>query len=168
MKVIKPLHFLSPLYKRTYHLLMLPAMRNSLCGGALYQFKYILKYGEPDKFYQLYDFEHKTQEERDAYVPYPVFREQRNELNLRSFSFVSTAESFDYLCLLRDKFYFGQFLKSVGFRTPSNRFIIFGDTRTYFDLYKQGVYSLVDILNEDFDCYCKVTIGECGKGVFHL
>lgn len=165
---MKIIHFLSPFYKRAYHLMKLPFKRNSLGGGMLYQAKHIWKWSEPDNFWYLYDFAHKSQEERDTYVPYPVFRAQRNQINQRSFQFVETAEKFDYLCLLRDKFYFGQFLKSLGYRTPENQFIIFGDTGTYYNLKSGETSPLKEIQKECFDSYCKVTIGECGKGVFHL
>lgn len=132
------------------------------------QFRYFLKYRELNRFYFLYGFQHKTEKEQEEYLPYPVFRRQRNMMNLHNIAFVDRAESFNYIVLLRDKFYFGQILNSLGFNTPNNLFLIYGGSETFFVIRTQESLDLRHIVNYDFDAYCKIAIGECGVDVFHL
>lgn len=165
--------------KRIYFWLLLP-FKQSLYNHPLYktesslkvfwyQCKFIMKYSEPDAFYYLYDFPNKTVGERLEYIPYPLFRNERNKLNSRMNSYTGTeAVGFNYLSLLRDKFYFGQFLRSVGFNTPENYILIDGPSSTYFDLRSNSRKPLEKINEEVIDAFCKICIGECGKDIFRL
>lgn len=168
---------LKSILKRVYFLLLLP-FRRSLYNHPLYneesslkvfwyQCKFIMKYSEPDAFYYLYDFPNKSVRERGEYIPYPLFRNERNKLNSRMNSYTGTeAIGFNYLSLLRDKFYFGQFLRSVGFNTPENYYLIDGPSATYFDLRSNSRKPLMRISEEDVEAFCKICIGECGRDIF--
>ena len=134
----------------------------------LEQILFFLKWHEINRQYFLYDFQNKTKEEEAAYIPYPLFRRMRNKVNLQPYKFIANAESFNYIALLRDKFYFGQLVSSLGFSTPKNIAIIHGASNSYFDLITKRESELSNLINNEIDGYCKIAIGECGKGVFHL
>ncbi len=129
---------------------------------------FIIKYNEPNNQYFLYGFDVKSKDEINQYLPYVQFRTTRNRLNLRPHYLYQNAESFNYICLLRDKFYFGQLLSSLNIGTPKNLMLIFGKEETLLDLKQNKEYPLSSLLNYDIDSYCKMIIGECGKDVFAL
>ena len=132
------------------------------------QAMFILKYNEPNNMYFLYGFDVKSSQEQNEYMPYPVFRRQRNNMNLSGNYLYKNAEHFNYIALLRDKFYFGQILAGLGFKTPVNRFFLNGKYGTLLDLKTKEEFSIDNIVNLNIDCYCKMVFGECGKGVFPL
>lgn len=132
------------------------------------QLKFLLKYKELNFHYFLYGFQYKSAREQSEYIDYPEFRKARNRMNLQSISFIDHAEKFNYIVLLRDKFYFGQFLKSMGFATPESLLLIYGSSDYVIDLKTHKQFCLRDIVDYRLDSYCKVVIGECGDSVFHL
>lgn len=132
------------------------------------QLFYILKYGEASNFYFLYGFDVKDRNEQSKYLFYNDFRKQRNKLNLNGIFFKKDAEHFNYIALLRDKFYFSQLLEHWKIPCPKNYYFINGASQTYIDLKTNENYPLDEIINLDVDCFCKLIIGECGNGVFPL
>lgn len=132
------------------------------------QLRFIKKHHEGNWCYFLYKFQYKSPEEMDSYIDYPDFKIERNRLNTQNQSFVEGTEEFNYLVLLRDKFYFGQFLKSLNIPTPENIYFIDGKNYNVTDLSDGTSKKLEELLKIDIECFCKISIGECGKGVFLL
>jgi len=70
-----------------------------------------------------------------------------------------------YTCLLRDKFVFGQYIRSLGFSTPA--VLGFCDKNTVMWL---GTHQAVPLDNliarKGLDVFIKELLGECGEGVY--
>lgn len=125
------------------------------------QMVHILKYGEVNEYYFIYGFDAKTKEEMSKYISYIEFMNGRNKVNLN----VSN-KPYNYLSILRDKFVFGQYLKSLGFNTPKNLyFISYGLIR---DLNSGKHITYEQLLNLNFDAFFKGISGERGDDVYHI
>lgn len=123
------------------------------------QILYSLKNGEVNEFYFLFGFDVKKNNMQNEYISYISFLEKRNKANLYS-------DNKNYLILLRDKFVFGQFLKSLGFKTPSNIALISNDQ--IIDLKTMKKVSFKRLLLMEGTFFCKIINGECGRGVFSI
>lgn len=125
------------------------------------QFFSALKSGYANEFYFLYGFDGKNREKKNDYITYSKFMELRNSQNV----FLDN-KMYNYIVLLRDKFVFGQYLKSLGFNSPENIAVInHGSVR----LLKDNTYiSIEDLLKMELDTFCKGVDGERGDTVFPL
>ena len=129
------------------------------CRVFFEQLKYIIKDGAPNEYYFMYGLDVKGDKEVSEYVNYAPFMKRRDELNLKSIH--------NSTCLLRNKFYFGLIAEKLGISTPHiiayirNGHVYLVDVKTEM--------SLDDfVISGDYDMFCKVIDGECGKGIFAL
>jgi len=122
-----------------------------------YQICHIIKYKGPNDFYWLYGFDVKNREERNKYVPYLPFRDQRNKLNNYGI--------FSSILLLRNKDLFCAIAKYYGIPVLSN-----------IGVYKEGnvrqpdgtMLCLKEVLEKNPDVFIKAIDSECGHGVYHI
>lgn len=74
-----------------------------------------LRYGEVNKYYYLYGLDRRDADE-GAVMPYSWFRAMRNARNLRPAGLSDYyGTSYNFVCVLRDKFIFSQVGRSLGF-----------------------------------------------------
>lgn len=120
----------------------------------------IKKYGWPDFQYLLYGMDVKSMEESAEYVNAMEFVYRRNYLNFER-------NHFNSCCILRDKFYFGIFAKSIGLNTPENvAYIENGQIKSVLTGFSP--LSFEEMMNACPDGFCKSLDGENGEGVYHL
>lgn len=126
------------------------------------QFLYILKYGEVDDRYFINGMDRKHFPAKDDILPHAVFKKVRDRLNRRP----AIVEGYNYVMALKDKFYFNQFLTSIGFPTPTLRLLIDGNRMFVPGI--RGWQPLAMILELTIDGCLKDLGGAFGKGVFSL
>lgn len=123
------------------------------------QVKYIIKDGAPNEYYFMYGLDVKEDKEANEYVNYAPFMKRRDELNLKSIH--------NSTCLLQNKFYFGLIAEKLGISTP--HIIAYIRNEHVYMVEMKIEMSLDDFIKSgDYDMFCKVIDGECGKGVFAL
>lgn len=126
------------------------------------QLLYIFKTGEINKNYFLYGFDRKDKTDFDNYVPFLTFIHQRTEKN--QFPFKNKYSPFNYFCLLRDKFIFEGFCRTIGINTPQNIGII--DNQKFYLINQKQFISIENIINYNIDVFCKKNIFY-GGGLSH-
>lgn len=122
------------------------------------QFMNIMKYGYINDFYFLYGFDINGFRKQDEYVDYSEFRTRRNKLT-RSLTVP--------VSILRNKYVFGMYCKSININTPTT--IGFLSNEYLFLAEQQSTLSIDKFLLENnVDIFCKLIDGECGQGVMHI
>lgn len=124
-----------------------------------------LKYKEVCYYYFLYGLDVKGHNP-DDYMGYTEFRVLRNIINFRQRENKFTRYTFNYLSLVRDKFVFYQYCKSLGMPHPRTIALISGGLTT-FNI-GGGWQSLDSMTDVEFVGFCKETTGEAGIGAFSL
>jgi hypothetical protein len=123
---------------------------------------WLARHGEVNHYYYVYGMDRKRADRRDV-LPYRRFRRIRNSRNLR------TGRAYNYICVLRDKFLFAQFVSSLGLATPKPIALL--DARTVSWLDGQMSMPLSNLLErraEPLDGFCKPIDGIQGDGAFPL
>ena len=125
---------------------------------------YLVKHGEVNNYYYVFGMDKKDSNGQD-FLPYTKFRYLRNSKNRRP----PNGKGFSYVCILRDKFVFSQFLKSLGIPSPVNIALLSPTGITWLDDMKQ---TPLEHLTEDtgikIEGFCKELGGILGKGAFPL
>lgn len=119
---------------------------------------YILKTGEINKNYYYFGFDVKGKKSLKNYVPWLSFTNARNRKN--QLPSKPSYDTYNFVCLLRDKFVFEGFCKGVGICTPSNIGMINGG-RLYLKVQKYFI-DLDDIINIDIDAFLKRNVSYGG------
>lgn len=125
---------------------------------------WLLRYGEISSFYYAMGLDRKSAPDMGAQLSYRSFRRIRNEKNLHP----GGAVDYNYVCLLRDKFVFAQFLSGLGLPTPRVLALCNRDSVTWLEDLRSGPLSALWDEGLTFDCFCKRSAGNMGKGVFPL
>lgn len=132
-------------------------LRDIISGGAI------------ERGYWMYGFQNISRKEQREYIPYSDFMRKRNRLNMHPNVTYTTNEKFNYLCILRDKFIFGRVLSQLGFPVAKDIMLIDGKNNIIRKIGEDyNSEPLENILHYNFDAFCKVVSGECGKGVFKI
>src|SRR5690606_23349439 len=77
-----------------------------------------LRFGEVNKYYYLYGLD-RLDADAGSVMPYRQFRAMRNDRNLRPGNLAAHyGTSYNFVCVLRDKFLFSQVALSLGFPIP--------------------------------------------------
>lgn len=128
------------------------------------QLLWLLKHHELNHFYYLWGFDRASFDRPDKYLPEQGFCRMRDKANAwRQFG----AHRARYICMLQDKFVFGQYLKSLGFATPAVSALcdrqgidwISSDAREPWERIAE---------HEGLDGFLKDALGRCGKAVYPL
>lgn len=125
---------------------------------------WLLKHHEINHFYYLWGFDRASFDRPDKYLPEQAFCRMRDKANAsRQFG----THRARYICMLQDKFVFGQYLKALGFATPpvialcdrdGIDWIASGKRLQWEDLPQQG----------NVDGFLKDALGRCGKAVYPI
>lgn len=123
--------------------------------------KWLLKYGEVNWFYNLYGFDvgHST----ENFIDYTHFMYDRSKLNGTS----GNKSKYNYACILRDKFLFGCFLKSIGAATPEI-IAVMREGIVYDVNNKMQSITDKDFFKVDDGFFLKAVAGECADGVYYM
>ena len=126
---------------------------------------YLIKHGEANNYYYVFGMDRKGEQNGQDFLPYTKFRYLRNSKNRRP----PNIKGFSYVCLLRDKFVFSQYLKSLGIPAPENIALLSRDGITWLDSMKRtSLEYLVEDPQVTIDGFCKELGGILGKGAFPL
>lgn len=127
-------------------------------------FFWLAKNGEVNQYYYVYGQDKKSGLNGLEVLPYNEFRRIRNERNLKP-----NKNGYNYVCILRDKFIFTQFLTSLGFPTPKNVAILNQKQITWLsNMNSVPVDKLVEDKNMQVNGFCKKLAGILGEGAFPL
>lgn len=127
------------------------------------QLFWIIRNKEINRYYYVYGLDRKNEKKSPEIIGYKHFKKLR-DTNLHP-----PGINFNYACLLRDKFVFGQFIKSLNFPTPKNIALIDKKGITWLDnMQVQPLESLSQYNRGDVDGFCKKLSGLKGEGAFPL
>ena len=115
------------------------------------QLFYIFWTGELNKNYFILGFDRKTKTDFKNYVPWLTFTHARNTKNERPVK--PEYDSYNFVCLLRDKFVFEAFCKSIGINTPTNIGML--NAGELFLLKENKFIPVEEIINYELDAFCK-------------
>ncbi len=126
---------------------------------------WLIQHREVNSYYYVYGFDRQYGVNTDNFLSYRVFRKTRESKNLHP----KNGAGYNYVCILRDKFVFSQFVSSLGVPTPLNLAISNGRSITWLDQMRTVP---LDALLQDpelhFDAFCKRLEGINGKGAFPI
>lgn len=126
---------------------------------------WLLRYRDVNSYYYVYGFDRLHGVNMDEYLSYRSFRNIRNQRNLHP----RGAAGYNYVCIMRDKFVFSQFVSSLGFPAIKNLAICNKESITWLD--QMRTVPLETLLQQQdlyFDGFCKRLAGILGKGAFPL
>lgn len=127
-------------------------------------FRWLAKYGEVNKYYFVYGLDRKNASDENEILSYKDFKRIRNSRNLHP-----NDQNYNYVCILRDKFVFSQFLTSIGFPTPENLALLSKDEVTWLsDMKSMPLASLNEDQQLNINGFCKKLAGILGEGAFPL
>jgi hypothetical protein len=125
---------------------------------------WIVRNKEINRFYYAYGLDRKDIDVGKEILSYREYRSIRDRRNLRL-----KGMNFNYACLLRDKFIFGQLLNSLQLPTPKNIALLDKSGITWLDTMKKfPLSSLVENGNVRVSGFCKKLTGIKGEGAFPL
>lgn len=139
--------------------------RKSKLSILIENLKWLAKHNEVNKYYYVYGFDRKNGANKPEVIPIRKFSNIRNRKNIHA----TKSNHFNYVCILRDKFVFGQFLKSLGFPTPRNLAILSAEQVTWLDDMRTcPLTSIIEDTQLDINGFCKKLTGILGEGAFGL
>jgi hypothetical protein len=121
------------------------------------------RHGETNAYYYVYGLDRRDAK-INSYLPYPQFRSIRDGKNL-----MPGSKGYNYVCLLRDKFVFSQFVASLGFPTPKN--LALCNANEVIWLTPRRTVPLATWFEDktlQIDGFCKKFTGIMGQGAFPL
>jgi hypothetical protein len=125
---------------------------------------WMLRYGEINYYYYLYGFDVKDGANQNTYMSYPSFARLRDKANAGMWVGKRKA---NYICLLQDKFLFGQYLESLGFPTP--RIIAMCNSKSITWIDSEQTEPLENLLcRGDLDVFMKAVVGWRADAVYPL
>lgn len=139
--------------------------RKSRIAVSMDLLRWRVRHGEVNSYYYFYGLDRTHAVDGDDYLPYNQFRRIRDQRNQHHRS----SQGYSYICLLRDKFVFAQFLSSLGLPTPTNLALCTRNSITWLD--GRGEVPLEALLRDpgfEIDAFCKNLTGMGGAGVFPL
>jgi hypothetical protein len=125
---------------------------------------WLIRHGEINHFYYLYGFDRADFNRPEDYFPEQAFCRIRDRAN--AFYQIGPHRA-RYICLLQDKFLFGQYVSSLGFPTPP----------IYALCDEEGLYWIAERRMETWDQlpshapldgFLKDALGRCGRAVYPL
>ena len=124
---------------------------------------WLIRTGEANNFYYAYGLDIASVQ-RDDLMSYRRFQRLRNRCNLHV-----DGATYNYVCMLRDKFVFGQFAASLGVPTPTNIALLERKRITWLD--RDETLPLESLAGPDapgLNGFCKPTTGMQGDDAFPL
>lgn len=123
---------------------------------------WLARHGEVNRYYYVYGLDKKQDAQATEVLSYKEFRRIRDSRNLRP-----NREGYNYVCILRDKFIFSQFLASLGFPAPKNVALLNQQQITRIsDMQPMSLEAFV--ADTQINGFCKKLAGILGEGAFPL
>jgi hypothetical protein len=117
---------------------------------------------EVNRYYYVYGLDRKDTDASEV-LPYRTFRAIRDSTNQHP-----NTEGYTYVCLLRDKFVFAQFLTSLHFPTPRNLALLNQNEITWLETMSTVPLDSLITTDRNVDGFCKKLTGIMGEGAFSL
>ena len=139
--------------------------RKSKLAVSMDLLRWRVRHGEVNSYYYFYGLDRTHEVDADDYLPYSLFRRIRDQRNQH----YRSSQGYSYICLLRDKFVFAQFLSSLGLPTPPNLALCTRNSIKWLD--GRGEVPLEALMRDphlEIDAFCKNLTGMGGNGVFPL
>jgi len=125
---------------------------------------WFVKNGEVNRYYYVYGLDRKSDLDGLEVLPYQEFKRIRDQRNLKP-----NNEGYNYVCILRDKFVFSQFLSSLGFSAPENIALINREQITWLrNMESVPLRSFIEDKTLNVNGFCKKLAGILGVGAFPL
>jgi len=124
---------------------------------------WLLRHGEVSSFYYAMGLDRRDAAAVRDQLSYRSFRRIRNRRNLQL-----DGADYNYVCILRDKFVFGQFLSGLRLPTPAILALCTRDSITWLDGTRSVPLEALWSERPHFDGFCKPSAGNMGRGVFPL
>lgn len=121
---------------------------------------HFFKTKEANSFYNLYGLDIKKS--KDDFIDYLSFKKIRNKYNLKK------NQEYNYVCLLRDKFYFEKILNDLGYDTPKVIYYTNGNGLLYKNSNNQISFKNFFRESNNKNFFLKLSNGECADGVYEL
>jgi hypothetical protein len=123
---------------------------------------WLMRHKEVNRYYYVYGLDRKHSETENEVLPYRTFRIIRDSTNLHP-----QGENFNYACLLRDKFIFGQLLSSLRFPTPKNLALLDKTSITWLhDMTTVPLTTVTEDAQVTIDGFCKSSPALWAKALF--
>jgi hypothetical protein len=124
---------------------------------------WLIKHNEVNELYFTYGLDRKGKDAREI-MPYWKFNSLQKRKNRHL-----PGLTYDYICLMRDKFIFAQLLTSLRFPTPKNIALFNKDEITWLDsMQTEPLSSLPGNGSLNIDAFAKKLAGMVGEGIFPL
>lgn len=130
-------------------------------------FSWLIKYGAVNDKYYFYGFDRKIFERHSSFLGYRQFKKLRDINNL--YPNVEDKDSYNYVCILRDKILFSNVMSAFGLPVAKNLAVLNNEKAKWLNT--SEVYSINDFFENDeilFDGFCKKIDGYLGEGAFKL
>ena len=125
---------------------------------------WLLRHREINHFYYLYGFDREGFDRPADYFPEQVFCRIRDNANA---CYQIGDHRARYICMLQDKFVFGQYLTALGFPTPPILGLCDAQGIMWMTTGRQESWQALPS-HDPLDGFLKDTLGRCGKAVFPL
>lgn len=126
------------------------------------QLMWLWKHHELNHFYYHWGFDRVSFDRPDKYLPEQGFCRMRDKANAwRQFG----THRARYICMLQDKFVFGQYLKSLGLATPAILALCDCNGIDWMSSGKREQWDRIGE-HEGLDGFLKDALGRCGKAVY--
>ena len=135
--------------------------RKSKWSILLDQLVWILRNKELNRYYYILGLDRQDENKTGNLIGYRKFRSLRDRFNHRP-----AGLNFNYACMMRDKFLFGQFLNSLNVPTPKNIALLNNKGITWLNGMEQTPIDGITRVN--IDGFCKKLMGLKGEGAFPL
>lgn len=115
------------------------------------QLLYVFRTGEINKNYFIFGFDRKSKNDFKEYVPWLTFTHARNKKN--QLPIKPTYDFNNAVCLVRDKFVFEAYCRSIGINTPLNIGLV--NRGKFYSIESKSFQSIDSIINSNFNAFCK-------------
>lgn len=154
-------------FNKKYNTQQFPGERKTKLKMIWENLIWAIKYKEVCTYYFLYGLDVKGHSPKD-FMAYTEFRVIRNIINIRQRESIKTNYTFNYLALVRDKFIFYQYCKSLGMPYPKTIALVRNNEISWYNGKEMIWENLSTIIDKTFIGFCKEVTGEGGKGAFTI
>lgn len=123
---------------------------------------WLIKYKELNNYYLAYGMDIMLDEKIGEYIPDSIFWKMRNRLNFEPYS----GQPYNYICILRDKYLFQQYLELLQIPTPQIYAFCRGDGIRWSK--SERTESVDEILSHRVDGFFKSVLGQCADAVYRI
>lgn len=127
------------------------------------QICHIIKWRCIENYYFLYGFDIKGFRKQSDYLDYSFYMKRRDELN----NHPQTQEAYNYIGILRDKFYFAIFMEQMAFPIPKT-IGLYENKSGLYSFEKKQIIDFKSIIKDGASYMCKPLLGLGGVGIYSI